>query len=83
MVTRILIVAGVLMLFAGVIIWGVSINQSIGGTEMSFHGWTALIAGSVLSCLVGAVLMALIFRSNRSGHDAEVYDFSEDDPDGH
>lgn len=36
---------------------------------MTGHGWFALAIGVVLSIVVGAGLMALVFFSSRSGHD--------------
>lgn len=37
--------------------------------EISFHGWIALTLGAVLTVLVGAGLMALVFFSHRRGYD--------------
>lgn len=39
------------------------------GTEMSVDGYAAMIAGVVLTILVGVVLMALVFYSSRRGYD--------------
>jgi hypothetical protein len=37
---------------------------------MSKHGWIALGLGTVFSLVTGCGLMALMFFSSRSGHDA-------------
>jgi NADH:ubiquinone oxidoreductase subunit 5 (subunit L)/multisubunit Na+/H+ antiporter MnhA subunit len=37
--------------------------------EMSHHGWIALTLGVVMTFLVGAGLMALVFFSHRRGYD--------------
>lgn len=46
---------------------------------ISVHGWIALIAGTVLSLLVGGGLMALVFFSARHGYDDRVHQEPEDD----
>lgn len=38
-------------------------------TAIGWHGWIALILGSVLSLAVGGGLMALAFHSSRHGYD--------------
>jgi hypothetical protein len=38
-------------------------------TQMSAHGWTAMVLGVVLSLIVGVGLMALVFFSSRHGYD--------------
>ena len=50
------------------------------GTEMSMDGWAAMVAGVVLSLVVGIVLMALVFYSSRRGYDeAAVMDTADED----
>lgn len=44
-------------------------------TQMSGHGWFALILGVVLSLVLGIGLMWLVFHSSRSGHDDIDRDF--------
>jgi len=39
------------------------------GGEMGVHGWVALGLGTVLTSALGVALMALVFHSDRSGHD--------------
>ena len=43
--------------------------QQIGEVEMSRHGLIALALGVVISFLVGAGLMTLVFFSSRRGYD--------------
>jgi hypothetical protein len=45
--------------------------------EISAAGWLALVLGTVLSLGLGGGLMALVFYSNRHGHD-EAAGSSED-----
>ncbi len=49
------------------------------GVEISYWGSVALIAGVVLSLLIGCGLMALAFYSSRSGHDDSVRDLNKND----
>ncbi len=60
---------GLLVASTGV---GVYLWTSMGEVEMSGHGWTAMIAGIVLSLVVGVGLMTLVFISNRRGYDDNV-----------
>jgi len=39
------------------------------GVEISRHGWIALTLGAILTFLVGAGLMTLVFFSHRRGYD--------------
>ncbi len=48
---------------------------------LSLHGLLAMILGAVLTSAVAIGLMALVFLSNRSGHDDDVG--RPDPPDGH
>ncbi|MFC3053189.1 hypothetical protein [Kordiimonas pumila] len=43
------------------------------GIEMSFHGYIAMGLGIFFAYAVGGGLMALLFFSNRSGHDEAAY----------
>ena len=58
-----------LFLFGLTVIWMVAVWNSAGDVEMSKHGWIALGLGTFFSILIGCGLMALMFYSNRSGHD--------------
>lgn len=52
--------------FAWVGWWGV---EAVAETPISTHGYVAMALGIVLSVVVGAGLMALLFYSARHGHD--------------
>ncbi|WP_395645040.1 hypothetical protein [Terricaulis sp.] len=41
-------------------------------SAMSVHGWIALTLGTVLSLVVGAGLMSLVFYSARKGYDDRI-----------
>ena len=60
-------VVGFVAVFSSFYIW-----QMLGPISLSIHGWLAIIAGIVGSFLLGCGLMALIFYSAKSGHDAKV-----------
>lgn len=49
--------------------FGYWIWTELGDVEMSRHGWIALTLGTVMTFLVGAGLMALVFFSHRRGYD--------------
>jgi len=68
-VGRFLIVASLLAFLAAVVVFVVISWQQMGVVQMSGHGVTALIAGVVLSLVVGGGLMALVFISARRGYD--------------
>ena len=54
-------------------------NQSHLDWHMSIHGWIAMVAGVVISLLLGGGLMALSFYSSRHGYDDRV---PRDEPPG-
>lgn len=60
---------GLLAASAGV---GLYLWSSLEGVEMSVHGWVAMIAGILLSLVVGVGLMTLVFISNKRGYDDNV-----------
>lgn len=66
---RFLLLASLLGFLAAVVVFVVITWQQMGVVEMSGHGVTALIAGTVLSLVVGGGLMALVFISARRGYD--------------
>jgi hypothetical protein len=51
------------------IAWATSVWTSSNDVPMSKHGWIALGLGTLFSLVIGCGLMALMFFSNRSGHD--------------
>lgn len=69
---RFLIIAALLAFLAASAIYVVVAWQELGVNKMSGHGIAALIAGAVLSLLVGGGLMALVFFSARRGYDDEA-----------
>jgi hypothetical protein len=66
---QILLLAVLIFLLVLTGIWAVTAWNSAGDVEMSNHGWIALGLGTFFSLLIGCGLMALMFYSNRSGHD--------------
>ncbi len=61
------------LLMAGAL-WIVAYSWLGFGQEsgISFHGLIALILGCLLTFILGVGLMALVFYSNRSGHDQDA-----------
>jgi hypothetical protein len=60
--------------------WSVSIWNAGGDVEMGVHGWIALTIGTIFSLVIGFGLMALMFFSNRSGHDEAADPFRQRQP---
>ena len=65
-----LVLFGMLVASTGIAIWA---WLEAGKAAISFHGWIALGLGIGLTLLVGMGLMALVFYSNRSGHDERAH----------
>lgn len=59
----------VLTAFLAVSIWFAFRSFTSIETEMSGHGWFAMVLGVVFSLVVGGGLMALVFYSSRRGYD--------------
>lgn len=76
----ILIVTALLVILGASIAFAVYIWRSLGAVPISTHGYVALGLGVGLSLLVGWGLMALVFFSNRSGHDEQIQDYSDIKP---
>ena len=53
--------------------------QEMGQIDLGFHGWLAVILGSVGSIGLGAGLMWLSFYSSRQGYDERPADFDKDE----
>jgi hypothetical protein len=68
------VLLGLLALSAGVALWA---WHEIGEVPISGHGLIALGLGALLTALLGAGLMALMFFSSRRGYDDRA---SEADP---
>jgi hypothetical protein len=62
---------GLLAATAGVAFWA---WFEIGEVEIGWHGLIALALGAVLTFLLGAGLMALMFLSSRRGYDDRAHD---------
>lgn len=62
--------------------WGASVLAATNGFELSIHGKIAMALGVVFTFAVGAGLMALLFYSNKGGHDEAVYHLTDDQDDG-
>jgi hypothetical protein len=65
-----LLLAGILIpMLIGAIIGSVWMWNNLGDAEMDPAGYVALVAGAVVTLLVGGGLMGLVFYSNRHGYD--------------
>jgi hypothetical protein len=73
-----LVVLAILLIFTGV--WAVLVWNASAGVEIGKHGWIALGLGTFFSLLIGCGLMALMFFSSRSGHDAQADAFRRREP---
>ena len=58
----------ILVVAASWIVW-----REMGQIDLGFHGWVALILGSVGMVALGGGLMWLSFYSSRSGHDSAAH----------
>lgn len=77
---RILIIAVLLGMLVAVGAFVVISWQAMGVVEISGLGIGALIAGVVLSLVVGGGLMALVFYSARRGYDDQTHDARSGEP---
>lgn len=59
--------------------WGLTVLVTTQGVDLSFHGKIAMGLGIVFTMLVGFGLMALLFYSNKGGHDEAVYHLTHTD----
>ena len=66
----------------GAAVFGILAWQSVGEAQISVMGWLALGAGVVVTVLLGAGLMALVFFSARHGHDDNHYHSSPEPGEG-
>ena len=64
-----LTIAVLLGLLIGSAVFGYWIWMDLWEVEISWHGWVALSLGVLMTFLVGAGLMALVFFSHRRGYD--------------
>jgi hypothetical protein len=61
-----------LLVLGGVVAYATHVWTGVGDVEISWLGILALVGGSLLTFALGAGLMALVFYSNRRGHDDEA-----------
>jgi hypothetical protein len=64
----ILLLVGSAVLGAAVLWWSITMSMAI-DAPMSASGWGAMIAGILLTLLLGVGLMSLVFLSSRRGYD--------------
>ena len=57
-----------LVVAASWVVW-----RELGQIDLGFHGWVALILGSVAMVALGGGLLWLSFYSSRSGHDSAAH----------
>ena len=67
----VLVLVGALLVSAATAYWA---WREVGEVEIGTHGWIALGLGAVLTFLVGAGLMALMFFSARRGYDERAHE---------
>ena len=66
----VLVLVSLLVACAGAAYWA---WREVGAVEIGTHGWIALGLGAVLTFVVGAGLMALMFFSARHGYDERAH----------
>lgn len=54
---------------AGAVLYAVHAWRSVADVPMGFYGWLFMTLGAVVTFLVGAALMGLVFYSSRHGRD--------------
>jgi len=59
---------------------GMAYLMARSGMEMSNHGHIAMALGIFFTYGVGAALMALLFFSNKNGHDEQVHTLTDTAP---
>ena len=66
----VVVLVGLLLVSAAAGYW---VWQEVGAVEIGLHGWIALGLGAVLTFLLGAGLMTLMFLSSRRGYDERAH----------
>jgi len=66
---RTLIILALFALLAAAIWFAAAAWERLGGGEIPFYGYLAIIGGVLVSLLVGGGLMGLVFYSSRHGYD--------------
>ncbi|SDE17871.1 MULTISPECIES: hypothetical protein [Kordiimonas] len=77
---RFLLIAASVVALGGVAYWALYVMGRIEGVELSGHGVVAMIIGLLFTILIGFGLMALIFFSNKHGHDEAVHNLYTSNP---
>jgi hypothetical protein len=78
-VGTIVLVAALIAILAAALWYAASAWLSVAGPPMPAIGYVAMIAGIVVSLVVGCGLMALLFYSSRHGYDEQQPRDSERD----
>ena len=73
------IIAAFVIVLLAVVAASFYVWQEMGAISLGFHGWLAIIVGSLGSIILGAGLMWLSFYSNRSGYDEKPAEFDSED----
>jgi hypothetical protein len=79
-VGQIILLTVLMVLLILTAIWAVTVWNASNDVPMDKHGWIALGLGTFFSLLIGCGLMALMFFSNRSGHDDVADPFRTREP---
>lgn len=69
-----LLIIGSIIALSGVAYWALYVMGHIEGVQLSGHGIAAMAIGLFFTIVIGFGLMALIFFSNKHGHDDRVHE---------
>ena len=73
-ITAVFVIVLLAVVAASFYVW-----KEMGVISLGFHGWLAIILGSLGSIILGAGLMWLSFYSNRTGYDEKPGEFDSQD----
>ncbi|MGF1604699.1 MAG: hypothetical protein ACFB22_00020 [Rhodothalassiaceae bacterium] len=68
-----LLIAYLVALLIGAIVFAAWIILDLGAVEISAHGWIAMSLGVIVSLMLGVGLMMLTYRSHKRGYDDEAH----------
>ena len=77
---QLIILGALILLLILTGVWAVSVWNASSDVPMDKHGWIALGLGTFFSIIIGGGLMALMFFSDRSGHDEAADPFRKRNP---
>ncbi len=77
---QLIILGALILLLILTGVWAVSVWNASSDVPMDKHGWIALGLGTFFSIIIGGGLMALMFFSDRSGHDEAADPFRKREP---